>query len=117
MIIRKTFKKQYGMGFKYYQTGDGVFDSVKKYGFPVLKYLFRFVRNNLPEILQISKNIINKHDQKPTFTQVVDDIKSDPHLEKIKEKSLTEHFRGGGLSKKSKKILKELLGGGLKILK
>lgn len=122
MIVRRQLRKQYGMGFKYYQKGDGFFDTVKKYGFPPLKYLFRFVKNNLPEIIQITKNVISKHDKRPSFKEVVRDVKEDPNFEKIKNKPLTQHINGDGLSKKglskkSKNILKNLsIGGGLKIL-
>ena len=125
MIVNKyKLRKQYGLGLKYYQQEGGgpIFDSIKKYGFPALKWLYRrilkpVVKNNLPEILQMTKNVISKHPTKPNIKQVIQTIKEDPVLNKITEKSLADHFRGEGLSKKSKNAIKKLSGGGLKILK
>src|SRR5215475_7767820 len=107
MIITKFKKKypiHYGLGIKYRKDlrGRGIFSTIKKFGKPTLKYLGRFLKNNLPEILGITKNIIAKHENKPTVKQVIRDIKQDPNLTKMSEKSIADHFRGQGLNKKSK---------------
>jgi hypothetical protein len=134
MIVNKyKLRKQYGLGLKYYQQEGGgpIFDKIKRYGFPALKWLYRrilkpAVKNNLPEIAQLAKNVISKHPTKPNIKQVIQTIKEDPVLNKITEKSLADHFRGEGLSKstrraclnkQSKNAIKKLSGGGLKILK
>src|SRR5277367_5348734 len=120
MIITKSYRPiQYGFGLKYRRDmrGNGIFDSLKKYGLPAKRFFGRLIKNNFPEILGITKNIIGKHDKRPTIKQVIQDIKTDPLTEKIKQKSLSQHFRGEGLDKKSKDIIKRLQqGGGLKIL-
>src|SRR5277367_5631161 len=128
MIITKSYRPiQYGFGLKYKRDmrGNGIgpwpsstlFDSLKKYGLPAKRFFGTLIKNNLPEILGITKNIIGKHDKRPTIKQVIQDIKTDPLTEKIKQKSLSQHFRGEGLDKKSKDIIKRLQqGGGLKIL-
>ena len=120
MIITKSYRPiQYGFGLKYRRDmrGNGIFDSLKKYGLPAKRFFGTLIKNNLPEILGITKNIIGKHDKRPTIKQVIQDIKTDPLTEKIKQKSLSQHFRGEGLDKKSKDIIKRLQqGGGLKIL-
>ena len=58
MILTKKKKKyplHYGLGLKYRKDirGRGIFSST-------LKYFGRFLKNNLPEILGITKNIIAK---------------------------------------------------------
>src|SRR5438034_3080096 len=69
LVRRKQIHpRQYGWGLRVYRhrgdgmIGSGIYDSFKRYAFPVGKYLYRkvlrpFVRNNRTEL----KNILSKH--------------------------------------------------------
>src|SRR5687768_8524582 len=116
---KQLLYKQYGLGIKYQRDirGGNIFQTIKRYGLPVAKFLFHkilkpFWKNNKDDIIrgavQSVKNLVQKHEQTPKMTDVKEEILQ-PIFQKIKEKSLADHLRGEGLNKKSKKILKKCL--------
>src|SRR5207249_8035098 len=102
MIITRNsqlYPVQYGLGLKVRRRGRGVFKSLRRYAFPVGKFLWRkmlkpFIKNNSREITSRSVDIIKRlaKGERPDVTEAMKEV--------LRSKSLSDHLRGEGLNLK-----------------
>jgi len=104
MIITRNsqlYPVQYGLGLKVRRRGRGVFKSLRRYAFPVGKFLWRkmlkpFIKNNRQEITNRSVDIIKRlaKGERPDVKEAMKEV--------LRSKSLSDHLRGEGLNLKRK---------------